>query len=562
MAQDRVSTELSEAKPTKPANFFGRIPAWLYSFAVIALVGFYTWSQAQSIGDGTIGYALDDAYIHMAIAKNYAFHGIWGVSPFEPVSASSSPGWILILTVMFRVFGDHDWWPLALNVTAGVGLAYVVDRLLRPYAQSLLWRTVLVTAVLLALPLSYFMALGMEHTLQALLVATMFGFVRKIGAPGYLLSKKELWWLFALCAAMVAVRVEDAVLIPLPFVYALVKKDRRAALAMAAGPMLALGGFAIIAAAQGFGIEPTSMLVKRVHLAVPKEFTFIDKNIPVSHMSTASWFLLRFWENVTLYREVCFLIFALLILLVALILSAKRRGSLILLVGTVFSGFCFHAANGGFGWYARYEGYLILFSCLCLIAVGTDCARRWRATGSGMGFFGFAALSAFVAACLTVRSCYALQTNAEMLKDVGWQQVQFGRFLNEFYSGRSVMLNDIGAATYLSDIHLLDVAGLGTPEIAEARVEDRFDANFLINMMRSRHVDVAMVYVAALPKPDGLQYPLIPVASWSLPSGAILGGDVLILAGNPGAAAELQANLQAFQKELPSKVAVKYFPLQ
>src|SRR6266851_2122500 len=40
-------------------------------------------------------YPLDDAYIHMAIAKNLAQHGVWGVTSHEFTSCSSSPLWII-----------------------------------------------------------------------------------------------------------------------------------------------------------------------------------------------------------------------------------------------------------------------------------------------------------------------------------------------------------------------------------------------------------------------------------------------------------------------------------
>ncbi len=338
-----------------------RIPAWVYALAVVAAMGGYCWTSALTLGKGTVAYALDDPYIHLAIAKNFAFHGVWGVNPYEHVSASSSPGWILLLAVVFRIVGNHAWIPLVLNIFAAIGLAYVLDRIFRAYAAAAWIRAILITAVLMLLPVTLFMAMGMEHTLQALLLAVFFAFARKIFHPNYKLTRSECLWLFGLSAGMLLVRIEDFVLLPIPFIYLLAKKDYRSASAVIAGPLVALALFAVIAYSQKFGLEPTSMLVKRVHLA--------------SEGSAAGKLLSTIWTNVSMFREIELLIGALLAIFVVLALKPKGRAPSILLLGTALFGFLGHTANGAFGWFFRYEGYLILFSLLCLAAV---CCDEWR----------------------------------------------------------------------------------------------------------------------------------------------------------------------------------------
>ena len=49
-----------------------------------AVGGFMLWTQHH------MEYALDDPYIHMAVAKHFVDHGVWGMTPFEFSSSSSS----------------------------------------------------------------------------------------------------------------------------------------------------------------------------------------------------------------------------------------------------------------------------------------------------------------------------------------------------------------------------------------------------------------------------------------------------------------------------------------
>src|SRR5438477_7234491 len=66
--------------------------------------------------NGRMMYALDDAYIHMAMAKNFAQHGVWGITSHGFSSSSSSLLWTLLLSLCYLVFGVQDSTLLVLNV--------------------------------------------------------------------------------------------------------------------------------------------------------------------------------------------------------------------------------------------------------------------------------------------------------------------------------------------------------------------------------------------------------------------------------------------------------------
>ena len=72
--------------------------------------------QSLRMNQGHVVYALDDAYIHMAMGKNFARHGVWGVTPYQFTSASSSPLWTFLLSVIYFLFGVDNVAPLVMTI--------------------------------------------------------------------------------------------------------------------------------------------------------------------------------------------------------------------------------------------------------------------------------------------------------------------------------------------------------------------------------------------------------------------------------------------------------------
>jgi 4-amino-4-deoxy-L-arabinose transferase-like glycosyltransferase len=74
---------------------------------------------------GHLAYALDDAYIHMAMAKNCALHDIWGITRHGFSSATSSPLWTFLLFSTYVLFGVNEVSPFILNVLFGTAAMVV-----------------------------------------------------------------------------------------------------------------------------------------------------------------------------------------------------------------------------------------------------------------------------------------------------------------------------------------------------------------------------------------------------------------------------------------------------
>ena len=109
---------------------------------------------------GRLVYALDDAYIHMAMAKNLVTHGVWGVTPNGFTSSSSSPLWVLLLAASYRLFGVNHFVPLALNAIFAVTLLVAADRGLRRLDVSPAARTVGLVALVLLTPVCPWRCVG------------------------------------------------------------------------------------------------------------------------------------------------------------------------------------------------------------------------------------------------------------------------------------------------------------------------------------------------------------------------------------------------------------------
>ena len=62
----------------------------LVSLIVLWMVLILLLNASLSLTGGHLAYALDDAYIHTAMAKNISQHGVWGVSSHEFSSTSGN----------------------------------------------------------------------------------------------------------------------------------------------------------------------------------------------------------------------------------------------------------------------------------------------------------------------------------------------------------------------------------------------------------------------------------------------------------------------------------------
>jgi len=222
-----------------------------------------TVSLSLKHNDGHLIYALDDAYIHLAIAKNIVLYKNWGVTQYEFSSCSSSLLYPLLMAGTFLVSGVNEISPFILNIVFASLLLCAIYALLR-YFKFPSWSIVillLLTVFHTPLPAAVFT--GMEHTLHMLAVIPYVFLSAKILTRDETSSvDRDVFSLAFLSTVMVMIRYESIFIILIIFIMFLLR--RRYFLASVAGffSVLPIVIYGIISVSKGWHFFPNSIMLK------------------------------------------------------------------------------------------------------------------------------------------------------------------------------------------------------------------------------------------------------------------------------------------------------------
>ncbi|MCS6961687.1 MAG: hypothetical protein NZT61_04195, partial [Deltaproteobacteria bacterium] len=79
---------------------------------------------------GGLGFTLDDAFIHLGVAKSLTDDGVWGING-KFVSVSTSPLWTLLITPLHLAFGYYPLIFHLLSAVFAVGTAVMIYLLIK-----------------------------------------------------------------------------------------------------------------------------------------------------------------------------------------------------------------------------------------------------------------------------------------------------------------------------------------------------------------------------------------------------------------------------------------------
>jgi len=570
----------------------GRLQSWVRqywpSLAAILLLWIevaHVLATSLRMNQGHLVYALDDSYILMAMARNLARHGVWGMTPFQFSASSSGPLWTLLVACVYRAFGVNTFTPLILNLLLATLLVFAVRWILASICPALpnLYVLAVLLGVLFFSPVVNLIFLGLEHLLHMLATLLFVFYAGRILADKSPPAPASRLTLIALGAATSAVRYEGLFAVAVVAALLLLVR-RRVRLAVELALWSALPAFilGVVSVGQGWFWLPNSVLLKG--------------NLPLGEAHALGLFLARIVTNTagSGMRVVYLEAMSLLLILwhygehhksISLgpqkvapgppsgpaacpaVAGHQQSHSLPMWMMGIFAAVAtLHLALAASNWFYRYEAYLVALGITVVAAPLWEFVRNLHWPHR----FHAGDAAAVVALGLLILSAnlfwrigrLTLQLTPLAMHDTFRWHYQMGKFVQKYYQGDSLAVNDIGAADYMADIHLTDPHGLADREIGRIRLKNggKLKPELLDAIARSRGVSVALVDENWVQFFGGFSPSAIPstwllAGTWRYQHRVVLVPTGLsFYALNEAAKARLMENLRQFAPLLPPDV--------
>jgi hypothetical protein len=521
--------------------------AWplLIVLAVLWIVIVILLIQIISRNEATFSYALDDAYIHLAMAKHLVQNAVWGISPYEFSASTSSPGWTLLLAGLFAISGQAEIWPLILNLVLATLLLVIADRVLQRSIHSALFRGLALLFILFITPLPTLVFSGMEHVLHLVLSAALFGrlyWYEFVVAPNRRLRVSFQLWLIV--AVAMAVRYETVFLVGPLIMYYIWRRDWVLALGMAVAVIIGPIIVGIIQVAHGWYFLPNSLLAKGISAG-------LSGNVV---QSLLSHFILMILRSAAL--------FMMMLLVVAWLLvrppyGSRRRdprvgwGAAFIVAGFLQYGVA------QVGWLYRYEAYLLIFGSLMILAgnYGRDVLTwlhddqgRWKQVAV-IFMSGLAVVTTIV---FGYRAYHALGDITTATEQIYNEYFQMARFLRLYYPAETVVINDLGAIGFYTAVRPVDLFALGNRESLAAQLTGTFDTAFIDRWTHEEGARLALIHDQYYTGTTQLPAQWVLVGRWTEPNSFFgLDSSISFYAVDPRLAPTLRSQFGEFTPLLP-----------
>jgi hypothetical protein len=483
-------------------------PALFLTLAVV----FCSIFLALQRTDNVYVYPMDDPYIHMAISRNLAANGTWGVIKGTFTYSTSSILYPLLLALNIFFFGPEETIPLILNIITGILLILVLAHIFKKIGIKRWISSVFLVVMALLIPLPVMIFICMEHVLQILTVVPLVWyaacFISK--TPDNLhVSNAHFLYLFGFLAA--SVRFEALFTTAVICLILLFTRRYTETLILAISSFLPMAMMGVISIYNGSRFLPNPLIIK-------------GRSTELSFEDILKWFSeLRY----VFYHNSDFMIMIIVSILFTLMFYYLKRCVMhvaVLLNWIVVGSIIMHFLFGKVGWYIRYEAYLYtLFLLSCCISYQFIIREYWAGFSWSIRS-AFAVLLILAVIPMAVHSYKGIAAGPQASENIYQQAWQVGQFVKTHYSGKTIVCHDIGTITFYTDLQIFDLLGLGDREAMDRTVWKPYRSSAIRDIARRRGAEIAICYKRWFDLPKEW----IEVGEWSIQGKAVTSGEPVI----------------------------------
>jgi len=454
---------------------------WIVGVAVF-LIQCYIFIDHYKESGVWMTYMLDDAYIHMGVAKNLAEYLIFSSDGHTISNPSSSPLWTILLTILYKITPNESFLyvPLVLNFIFIIGSIYLlsifIELLFKKY--EFYKKAIVLITLILIVPLFGVMMMGMEHSMQIFLslaftMIVVFRLDKKyllIVGPLLVLTRYEM-------GVFVGVVLLTEVLMMKNNVNKDFLKKRILyyikVLVVSAAPIVAYGLFTKFV--YDIGFFPDSVISK---LTGNDQIINIYRHILVNSVN----------YNVKVIFFLTFVYIAsMFILFLKSIMALSRPNQYIVKLIYIAGGMSFfHILFSGVA-PIRYEAYLSPFIVFVIFYF------LFRKDEHMTNICEKSIMSMLLFLFFISKVLFANITTYNAPLNIHDQQIQNANFIKK-NNIKAVGLNDLGTISYFTNAMILDLEGLGTHKIAKLKEHGEFSPQKVRELISQDNVQWVIIY--------------------------------------------------------------------
>lgn len=509
--------------------------------------------------EGHLIYAVDDPYIHMAIAKNFSQHGVWGVTRYEFSSSSSSLLWTLLLSAIYFIFGVNEFSPFILNVIFTTAIIFSVYTIFIKYKLPPSYIFVFLLGIIFITPFPALIFIGMEHTLHVLITILFVYFSAKELSnerPTSLSTNSMPVSLLMLSPLVPLIRYEGLFLILVVCSLFALRKRLQNSFLLGIFAIIPIALYGLTSYLHGWFWLPNSVLLKG-HLPDIKSATGVMQLFGYTS-----------YKNLLKSPHIFFLIIAVLILYSYRHNKQKEvweNGQLMIAIFIITT--FLHMQFSLFYWFYRYDAYLVALGLFAIaIPLYEYLPSRLQQISINKTilpkYVALLTLSLFLILPIFSRIKWAIIQLPRATTNIYEQQYQMGLFLKQFYHNTPVAVNDIGAINFLADIKCLDLWGLGSMEVARNKRTGEFGRKQIYDLTKTKGIKIALLYESKGWFLGKIPFQWTKTGEWRISNNVVCGKDtVSFYVVDPSEENNLIANLKQFAFQLPNtiKQSGKYY---